>query len=381
MNIFRLGFLCLCLSLFATQSHAEESAALQVSVGSPEASVTVERLVEDGKLVVSVDDARKKPLLGLGLKDFVIRQSGRQAKITSVVPSSEEFDVPLNIILVFDNSDSMQKRNAVEPLKAAAEELLKTFRPIDRLSLIVFDKKKTVAVDGRDLHVNILQTSDTNQMREFLDQAYNGKHITYQTWLYEAMLAGYDLLRQVPAEEQKFMVVFSDGEDRDSAVTLADVEQAAQGLSKFGAYAIDFMPSEEMMPALQGFAGASDGEIWKARDNASLVPIFKSVATDLQRYYVINYSFPPSGTLAVAPGRLTIEEIKTFDASPMLGHIYFAEGDSNIPEKYVRLADAAQVADFDERTFEDTLEKYYQLLNILGKRLTDHPEAAITLVG
>lgn len=381
MKIIRMGFLCLCLSLFAAPIQAEESAALQVSVISPDASVTVERLVEDGKMVVSVDDARKKPLLGLDLKDFVIRQSGRQAKITSVVPSSKEFDVPLNIILVFDNSDSMQKRNAVEPLKAAAEELLTTFRPIDRLSLIVFDKEKTVSVDGRDLHVYILQTSDTNQMREFLDQAYNGKHITYQTWLYEAMLAGYDLLRQIPAEEQKFMVVFSDGEDRDSAVTLADVEQAAQGLSKFGAYAIDFMPSEERMPALQGFVEASDGEIWKARDNASLAPIFKSVATDLQRYYVVNYTFPPSGTLTVEPDRLTIEEIKTFDASPMLGHIYFAEGDSSIPEQYVRLTDAGQVAGFDERAFEDTLEKYYQVLNILGKRLKDHPEAAITLVG
>ncbi len=376
-----IGWLCIGCLLVTSQAFAAGEMALDISVANPGARVQVDRVVEEGKLVISVEDAEKHPLLGLALKDFIIKQSGRQATVTSVVPFAEEFDVPLNIILVLDNSDSMQKRDAVEPLKAATEELLKIFRPIDRVSLIVFDKHKTLSVAGRDLHVNVLQTSDTGEMRRFLDQAYNGKHITYETWLFEAMLAGYDLLRKVPAEEQKFMVVFSDGEDRGSSVTIDDVEQAAQGLPQFGAYAIDFMPSEELMPALQGFASASNGAIWKAKDTAGLAPIFQAVATDLQRYYIVNYIFTPQGKLELEPASLTIEEIKTFDASPMLGHIYFMEGESSIPEQYVRMENAAQVAEFDESRFEDTLEKYYQVLNILGKRMADHPEAAITLVG
>ena len=376
-----VGLLCVGCLLFVAQVFAAEKNAVEISVINPGARVQVDRVVEEGKLVVSVEDAEEQPLLGLTLKDFVIRQSGRQADVLSVAPFSEEFDVPLNIILVFDNSDSMQKRNAVEPLKAAAEELLKTFRPIDRVWLVVFDKKNTISVNGRDLHVNILQTSDVDEMRRFLDQSYDGKHITYGTWLFEAMLAGYDLLKKIPAEEQKFMVVFSDGEDRDSAVTIDDIEQAAQGLPDFGAYAIDFMPSEELVPALQGFSSASNGEIWKARDNASLAPIFQEVATNLQRYYVVHYIFPPRGKIELEPTSLTIEEIKTFDASPMLAHIYFAEGESSIPEQYVRIEGDAQIAAFDESMFEDTLEKYYQVLNILGKRMVDNPEAVITLVG
>jgi len=376
-----IGLFCVGCLLFVSQAFAVDQMALEIAVANPGAMVQVDRMVEEGKLVVSVEDTEKHPLLGLGLKDFIIKQGGRQATVTSVVPFAEEFDVPLNIILVLDNSDSMQKRDAVEPLKVAAEQLLKTFRPIDRVSLIVFDKNNTISVDGRDLHVNILQTSDTEEMRRFLDQSYNGKHITYETRLFEAMLAGYDLLRKIPAEEQKFMVVFSDGEDLNSSVTIEDVELAAQGLPQFGAYAIDFMPSEEMMPALQGFASASQGDIWKAKNTAGLAPIFQEVATDLQRYYVVNYIFPPQGKLEVEPASLTIEEIKTFDASPMLGHIYFAEGESVISEQYVRIEDAAQIAAFDESRFEDTLEKYYQVLNILGNRMADHPEAAITLVG
>ena len=99
----------------------------------------------------------------------------------------EQADDGPSIILVLDNSNSMQMRDAVEPLKTAVEELLKIFRPIDRVWLVVFDKNNTMSVAGRELNVNILQSSDTDEMRRFLDQSYDGKHITYETWLFEAM--------------------------------------------------------------------------------------------------------------------------------------------------------------------------------------------------
>jgi len=86
-------------------------------------------------------------------------------------------------------------------------------------------------------------------------------------------------------------------------------------------------------------------------------------------------------SLAVAPAGLTIEEIRTIDASPMLGHIYFAKGAGEIQPQYVRFSGPGETAGFDEQKFGSTLEKYYQDLNIVGKRLADKPEATITLVG
>ena len=90
--------------------------------------------------------------------------------------------------------------------------------------------------------------------------------------------------------------------------------------------------------------------------------------------------FMTTGSLAVAPVSLTIEEIKTIDASPMLGQIYFLKNSSDLPERYIRLG-GPETAAFDEHRFRDTLEKYYQVLNIIGKRLIDHPEATVTLTG
>jgi len=47
----------------------------------------------------------------------------------------------------------------------------------------------------------------------------------------------------------------------------------------------------------------------------------------------------------------------------------------------VRLEGAEATTGFDEQGFRDTLEKYHQLLNIVGKRLADNPEATVTLAG
>jgi len=86
-------------------------------------------------------------------------------------------------------------------------------------------------------------------------------------------------------------------------------------------------------------------------------------------------------SLAITPAGLKIEEIKTIDVSPMLGHIYFARGSGEILPQYVRFSGPGETAGFDEQKFTGTLEKYYQDLNIIGKRLAGKPEARITLVG
>jgi hypothetical protein len=63
------------------------------------------------------------------------------------------------------------------------------------------------------------------------------------------------------------------------------------------------------------FAERNHGEIWKATSETNLVPIFQSVASKMQYYYVVSYLFPTTGSLAVAPVSLNIDELEAFDAS------------------------------------------------------------------
>ena len=108
-----LGSLLLCLLLCVPQAFAADQQDMTIAVGKAGAKVSVDRVIEEGKLVVSVDDAGQKPILGLGLQDFMVNQFGRQAKVTAVQPFDEPYEVPLNVVLVLDNSYSMVERKAV----------------------------------------------------------------------------------------------------------------------------------------------------------------------------------------------------------------------------------------------------------------------------
>ena len=90
---------------------------------------------------------------------------------------------------------------------------------------------------------------------------------------------------------------------------------------------------------------------------------------------------PPQGSLALEPATVTIEELTTIDSSPFLNYIYFETGDSEIPSRYTLLASQSEAQNFDESSLKDTLEKHHNILNIIGRRLLDHPEAGIRIVG
>ncbi len=377
-KLFRYAVLvAVIIGSLAMTAMAAEEANVQIQVAKPGATVTIDRIIENGKVLVSVVDTEKKPLLGLSAEDFAVTQSGLKAKILSVQPLAESQEVPRHIILVLDNSSSMDERNAVEPLLAGVGELLKTIRPIDQVQMIVFNMKRPVNMGGRKLHVETFKSNQPAALQDFATRAYH-EGMTGRTVLYEAMLAGLDLIGKMPATEPRFMVVFSDGEDLNSAYKRDDVFKASQGLGSFSTFAIDFMPGPGKDRFLSKFTSENHGQIWKAASVTNLVPIFQSVASTMQYYYVVSYLLPPP---TVTPASLTIEEIKTIDASPMLGHIYFADRSSEILPQYVRFSGRGETGGFDPEQFRGTLEKYYQVLNIVGKRLIDHPEAAITLVG
>jgi outer membrane protein OmpA-like peptidoglycan-associated protein len=360
---------------------AEDRGVLEVRSARAGATVEVERVIKEGQVLVSATDAARNPLMGLTAQDLGVSRGGIPAKIISVKPITESQEVTRHLVLMLDNSFSMYERNAIKALLAGLDRVLKIVRPIDRVHLVIFDNKPSTSIGGRQLSVNSFSSSDPNALREFARKAYSQQGLTGSTVLYEGMVAGLDIIAKSPATDPRIMVVFSDGEDLNSELKEGDVQKAAQGIERFNAYAIDYMPGYSTNKFLSSFASQHNGQIWKATAEDNLVTIFESVASQLQHYYVVTYDFVPTGAIAVATNALNIEEIKTIDASPLLGHVYFDKGSAEIPDRYVRFRDANETKDFDDQKFRDTNEKYRQLLNIIGKRLADKPEATITLVG
>ena len=312
----------ICLVLIALMVSGAAFAAgeseLKISVAKTGATVMIDQVFKDGKALVSVADAHKEPLLGLKADDFSVTQSGRKGLITSVQPFSENKDVPRHIVLVLDNSFSMYERKAIKAVLAGVGELLKTVRPIDDVRIVIFDNNKKVKMGGRDLQVQTFSSNQPAELQAFAARAYTTAGLTGATVLNEAILAGLDLINTMPADEPRFMVVFSDGEDLNSSYTKDDVFMAAKGLKQFKVFAIDYMERPTPDKFLSRLAGDNNGQIWKADSETNLVPIFQSVASKMQYYYVVNYRFPITGRLSVAPTDLTIDEVKTMGSAAAL---------------------------------------------------------------
>jgi len=79
---------------------------------------------------------------------------------------------------------------------------------------------------------------------------------------------------------------------------------------------------------------------------------------------------------------LEIEEFLQYHAHPLLGYIFFDKNESNLPSKYVQITKPQSAAYNLNYLFGlDDIEVHHNVLNIIGKRLQEHPQAKITLIG
>lgn len=77
-----------------------------------------------------------------------------------------------------------------------------------------------------------------------------------------------------------------------------------------------------------------------------------------------------------------VEEFVSNRLDPLLNYVFFDDNSSELPGRYKTLTNH-EISDFsiDNLYRESTLDIYYNLLNIVGKRLTQNPEASITIIG
>ncbi|OGU12651.1 MAG: hypothetical protein A2X61_10895 [Ignavibacteria bacterium GWB2_35_12] len=79
---------------------------------------------------------------------------------------------------------------------------------------------------------------------------------------------------------------------------------------------------------------------------------------------------------------LKLEDIVTLNMRPLLNYIFFDKVSSEIPERYIKLT-TEQARDFNLKSIHDldAMQTYYQILNLVGKKLYDNPDYHIKLIG
>ncbi len=365
----------LSLTVFLSSGIAAED--FKVIVRNAGATLNYQ-ILDDGKLLVSVLDEKDEPIRGLKREDFIVGSGIRKAEVLSATPLETTEAVPLNVVLVVDNSFSMRERRAVKPLLTAMDEFFKTVRPIDNIHLVVFDNRPALKVGSRSLHTKTFNSSDINRLHNFLEESLK-QNSTSKTYLYEAMAAGVDIIRGMPAKEQKFMVVFSDGEDLNSSLSTKFIEEQARDLDNFEAFCVDYMPGAKLNRFLTAFAKTHDGRIWKATSASELLPIFQAFTTTLRYRYVVSYRLLNS--IKAEPGELNFEMLTMVDGSPLSSCLFFETGKSEIPSDYVLLKSPENAAAFDAGALTTAMDRYRNILNLVGQNLAHNSEAAVKIVG
>ena len=225
-------------------------------------------------LTVVVTDDHGNFVRHLPLEAFRVFEDDAAQKITHFASG----DIPLELTAAIDQSGSMLE--AVPQLKQSVRRFLSALRPQDKVSLILFNDT---------VFTPIRASVDPAVRLKAVDRlaAWGG------TALYDTVVQAVDMLgREIGG--RRSLVVFSDGDDTASHITLETVEKRLK-MSDATVYTIaegQAMHMERLRDILARFARTSGGLAFATEDMDRLGQAFDQILEDLSNQYLLAYQTP-----------------------------------------------------------------------------------------
>lgn len=254
-----------------------------------EGIITVE--TELVNLNVKVVDRNNRPVSGLREGDFKIFEDGTPQQIGFFSFS----EVPTNYGLVIDNSGSLRKQ--LEQVIEAGKILVNANRPADEAMIIRFISRDKITIEQPF-------TSNKTDLNDSLDNLFidgGQTAIIDAVYLAAEKVSEYKVDRGKDDRKRRALIVVSDGEDRDSYYSEAqlfemlresDVQIYAIGfvkdLSKDGGF-ISKSPQNKAKGLLQRMADETGGRAYFPESTADLAGIAKEIGSELRMQYSIGY--------------------------------------------------------------------------------------------
>jgi Ca-activated chloride channel family protein len=219
------------------------------------------------EVYATVTDAKGELVTGLRQSDFRVYEDGQPQEISAF--AAGEF--PLTVALGVDRSFSM----AGEPLrlaKTASQAFLRLLKPTDRSMVVAIGNEAEVIAPLSDDH-------------ERQSRAIAALDAWSTTSLNDAIIAALDRLE--PEKGRQALIVFSDGMDRYSRASSAEVLERARR-SQALIYPITI--GRVRAPAAVELAGLTGGRSFLLREPKELEPTFARIARELRYQYLIGYA-------------------------------------------------------------------------------------------
>ena len=208
---------------------------------------------------------------GLRQADFEVFEDGVPQRIDSIV--SEES--PLDLVVAVDISGSME--GALPQVKPAVKHLLSKLRPGDAATLLGFND-------------NLFVVAEREKDRRTREEAVDLLTSWGGTALYDATVRALDLVGREWG--RKGVVIFSDGDDRNSLVrretAMARVQASDAMLYTIGFGAGATVP--QLRQNLETYARSTGGRPFFPNQIAELDGVFGDIVAELANQYVLSYS-------------------------------------------------------------------------------------------
>lgn len=268
------------LTILALTSAAAGLAALDRHDQQPTFSSGVVQV----EVYATVTTASGKALRGLQKNDFTVLENGVPQEITTFVGG----EFPAAVALAIDRSFSMQG-TPLRMARTAGRAFIAGLTPNDRAMLI--------SISG-DVEVLAPLSADKAPALKALDALDPWS----TTALHDAIIASLDLLEGESG--RRAIVILSDGEDRYSRATEAEVIARARR-SDVLIYPIAM---GKVRPRLfVELATVSGGRSFQLRNPKALTPTLQAIAEDLRSQYLLGYAPAAGGPADEAWRSITVK--------------------------------------------------------------------------
>jgi VWFA-related protein len=226
--------------------------------------------VEVVQVAATVTDKNGRFVRGLGQDAFRVLEDGVLQPVTHFIGEG----TPRELVVAVDMSGSMEE--AMPRCRAAVKQFLAGLRPDDQVTLLAFnDSIFTLAQ----------RETDPVQRQRAVDRLapWGG------TALHDVVLRGLDLLDR--QRGRRALVLFTDGEDRNSHATVEDVERRVER-SAAPIYVIaqgKGMRERELKRVLDRLADVSGGRAFFTDGIEELPKVFTEILEDLASQYLLAY--------------------------------------------------------------------------------------------
>jgi len=219
------------------------------------------------EVYVSVSDSRGEPVTGLSRDDFTVEEDGRPQRVDTFSAG----DFPLSVGIALDRSFSMT------PAKLAASTAAATRFVNERRA----DDQVMVIAIGSAVEVLAPLSIDRGRARAALAQLERWG----TTPLYDAVASAIDTIE--PARGRRALIVLSDGTDRYSQLTGAELIAKARR-SDVLVYPIAL--AKDRPPIFAELATVTGGRSFQAADERSLTATLGAIARELRFQYLLGYA-------------------------------------------------------------------------------------------